>query len=58
VSLNASWLTASTLTGMTPFSTDIGINPNGLAAGTYTGKVIVATVLGASTRPLRPLMSR
>jgi hypothetical protein len=49
VSLNVPWLTASALTGTTPFATNIGVNPNGLAIGTYSGRVTVATSLGTAS---------
>ena len=43
VSLGASWLTASPLNGTTPFSVNVGVNVNGLAAGTYRSQVTIAT---------------
>jgi Viral BACON domain len=43
------WLT-TTASGTTPGSLSIGINPSGLAAGTYTGSVAVASS-GASNSP-------
>ena len=43
------WLT-TTASGMTPGSLSIGANPSGLAAGTYTGSVSVAST-GASNSP-------
>jgi uncharacterized protein (TIGR03437 family) len=49
VSLSVPWLTANALTGTTPFTTNIGVNPNGLAIGTYNGTVTVATSLGAAS---------
>ena len=42
VSLGASWLTASPLNGTTPFSVNVGVNVNGLAAGTYKSQVTIA----------------
>ena len=47
VSLSVPWLAASALTGTTPFTTNIGVNPNDLAVGTYSGRVTVATSLGS-----------
>ncbi len=43
------WLT-TTASGMTPGNLSIGANPSGLAAGTYTGSVSVAST-GASNSP-------
>ncbi len=43
------WLT-TTASGTTPGSLSIGVNPTGLAAGTYTGAVAVAST-GASNSP-------
>jgi len=43
------WLT-TTASGTTPGNLSIGINPSGLAAGTYTGSVSVAST-GASNSP-------
>jgi hypothetical protein len=44
-----SWLT-TTASGTTPGSLSIGVNPSGLAAGTYTGSVSIAST-GASNSP-------
>ena len=43
------WLT-TTASGTTPGNLSIGVNPSGLAAGTYTGSVSVAST-GASNSP-------
>ncbi len=43
VSLNAAWLSASTLSGTTPFNVDIKVSPTGLAVGKYQGQVVIAT---------------
>uniref|UniRef100_Q01TN4 BACON domain-containing protein n=1 Tax=Solibacter usitatus (strain Ellin6076) TaxID=234267 RepID=Q01TN4_SOLUE len=43
VSLSAPWLTANPLNGSTPLTVNVGVNPAGLAAGTYNGQVVVTT---------------
>jgi hypothetical protein len=43
VSLTVPWLTASTLSGTTPLTVNIGVNPTGMAVGTYSGKVVVSS---------------
>jgi len=43
VTLGASWLTANSLAGTTPFTMSIGINPSGLTVGTHTNNVTIAT---------------
>ena len=48
ISLSVPWLTASPLNGSTPFNVTVGVNPTGLAAGTYNGQVTVTTT-GAFT---------
>jgi uncharacterized protein (TIGR03437 family) len=42
VSASAAWVSVSPLTGTTPFSVTVGVNPSGLVPGTYTGQVTVA----------------
>lgn len=48
ISLSAPWLTASPLNGTTPFTVNVGVNPAGVAVGTYRGQV-VATTTGVFT---------
>ena len=43
ISLSVPWLTASPLNGSTPFNVTVGVNPTGMAAGTYNGQVTVNT---------------
>ena len=43
ISLSASWLTANPLNGSTPLTVIVGMNPSGLAAGTYNGQIVVTT---------------
>jgi uncharacterized protein (TIGR03437 family) len=43
VSLSVPWLTANPLNGSTPFTVNVGVNPTGLAAGTYNGQATVNT---------------
>ena len=50
ISLSAPWLTASPLNGTTPFTVNVGVNPAGVAVGTYRGQV-VATTTGVFTNP-------
>ena len=50
VSLSVPWLTASPLNGTTPFTVNVGVNPAGVAVGTYRGQV-VATTTGVFTNP-------
>jgi len=45
-----SWLTASPASGSTPGTVTVGVNPAGLAAGTYSGAVTITTP-GASNSP-------
>jgi hypothetical protein len=45
-----SWLTATPASGTTPGSISVTVNPTGLAAGTYTGTVSVASA-GAANSP-------
>ncbi len=42
VSSNQTWLLAGPSNGSTPGTLTVGVNPSGLAAGTYTGQVTVA----------------
>ena len=42
VSASVPWISVSPLTGTTPFSVTVGVNPSGLVPGTYTGQVTVA----------------
>lgn len=42
VSLTVPWLTATTLSGTTPLTVSVGVNPTGMAVGTYSGQVVVA----------------
>jgi uncharacterized protein (TIGR03437 family) len=48
VGLSVPWLTSNPLSGSTPFTVNVGVNPSGLAAGTYNGQVTVNTT-GAFT---------
>jgi uncharacterized protein (TIGR03437 family) len=48
ISLSVAWLTASPLNGSTPFNVTVGVNPTGMAAGTYNGQVTLTTT-GAFT---------
>jgi uncharacterized protein (TIGR03437 family) len=43
ISLSAPWLTASVLNGTTPFTVNVGVNPTGMAVGTYNGQVTVTS---------------
>lgn len=43
ISLTVPWLTASTLSGTTPLSVNVGVNPLGMAVGTHTGQVLIAS---------------
>jgi uncharacterized protein (TIGR03437 family) len=45
ISLSVPWLTASVLSGSTPFSVNVGVNPTGLGVGTYKGQVLITTSL-------------
>ena len=49
VSMNAAWLTASALSGTTPFVINLGVNPGGLAVGTYGATVSIVTSFGAAS---------
>jgi uncharacterized protein (TIGR03437 family) len=40
-SASTPWISVSPLTGTTPFSVTVGVNPSGLVPGTYTGQVTV-----------------
>jgi uncharacterized protein (TIGR03437 family) len=42
ISLTVPWLTASTLSGTTPLTVNVGVNPTGMAVGTYSGQVVIA----------------
>jgi len=46
VSLSVPWLTASPLNGTTPFTVNVGVNPTGMATGTYSGQVVVSSGTG------------
>lgn len=50
ISSNATWLSASTLNGTTPFSIDIKVNPTGLAVGTHRGQLIIAATSSSSSQ--------
>jgi hypothetical protein len=41
MSANQSWITMSATSGVTKSTLQLGVNPAGLAAGTYSGKVVV-----------------
>lgn len=43
ISLTAPWLTASAVSGSTPLTVNVGVNPTGMAVGTYSGQVVVAS---------------
>ncbi len=43
VTSSVPWLSTSALTGTTPYSFDVKVNPAGLAVGTYRGQVVVST---------------
>ena len=47
---SATWLSATPPSGTTPGSLSVSVNPSGLAAGTYTGNVTVASS-GAANSP-------
>ena len=47
---SSDWLTVTPASGSTPLTLTIGVNPTGLAAGTYTGRVTV-TATGAGNSP-------
>jgi hypothetical protein len=47
---SAAWLTVTPASGTTPGSLSVGINPSGLAAGTYNGTITV-TAASASNSP-------
>lgn len=51
-STSAAWLTVSPASGTTPGTLNVGVNPSGLAAGTYTGTVTV-TASSAANSPQR-----
>jgi uncharacterized protein (TIGR03437 family) len=66
VSLTVPWLTASSLNGTTPLTVNVGVNPTGMAVGTYNGQVIVnsassppqtVNVSLTITRDLRPVIT-
>jgi hypothetical protein len=50
IATSATWLSATPLTGNTPASLSVSVNPSGLGAGTYNGTVTV-TAAGASNSP-------
>ena len=43
ISVNAAWLTASTLRGNTPLTVNVGVNPANMAVGTYSGQAIISS---------------
>jgi len=43
VSLTVPWLTANTLSGSSPLNVIVGVNPAGMAVGTYNGQVVIAS---------------
>ena len=47
---SANWLSATPASGATPGSVSVSVNPTGLAAGSYTGNVMV-TSAGTSNNP-------
>lgn len=51
ITTNASWLSVTTPTGTTPFSTNVTVNPTGLGVGTYSGQLTVATILAGPSAP-------
>jgi hypothetical protein len=50
VSTSATWLAATPVSGTTPGSVSVSVNPQSLSAGTYTGTVSIASS-GASNSP-------
>ena len=50
-SSNVSWLTVTPVSGTTPASLSASVNPAGLAAGTYSGALSIAST-GAANTPL------
>jgi hypothetical protein len=50
VASSAAWLTVTPTSGTTPGSLSVGVNPSGLAAGTYNGTITV-TAASASNSP-------
>jgi uncharacterized protein (TIGR03437 family) len=51
ITSTAAWLSVSTVTGTTPFSTNVTVNPTGLAVGTFNGQLTVATSLVSQSAP-------
>ncbi|MFB3814850.1 MAG: beta strand repeat-containing protein [Terriglobales bacterium] len=49
ITKSAAWLSASPTSGSTPGTVAVSVNPGGLAAGTYTGTVTVASTGAANT---------
>ena len=48
---NAAWLTATSLSGATPGSLSVSVNPSGLPPATYTGSIAL-TAPGANNNPV------